>query len=82
VVGAADPTEEAPGALFVSSAGATDGLIVEVAGVFEFKGSIATNNTPVAMRLRAELHELRKSRQLAMEKARLLEVLGTSPKGL
>jgi len=77
ITGTADATEEYPGQLIFVGTG-TETITVETRGVFEFKGSVATANTPAALKLREELRELRQSRAHEAERLRLLSVLGRS----
>jgi hypothetical protein len=77
IQGSADATEEAPGQLCYAGT-STETIVVEIVGVFEFKGAVATANTPAALKLREELRALRQSRVDAMEKERLIAVLGTA----
>jgi len=77
IQGSADPTEEAPAQLVVAGT-TTEGYVLEVSGVFEFKGAVATANTPAAIKLREELRVLRLARVDAVERERLLAVLGTT----
>jgi hypothetical protein len=78
VAGAADPTEESPGIFCLCGSG-TDPIIAELFGMFEFKGAVATANTPAAIALRNELRAYRLSKANEDEKARMLAVLGTMP---
>ncbi len=80
VAGGADSTEEAPGALVICGTG-TEQPIVEYYGEFEFKGSIATANTPVAIKLRDELRAARLLVARQKERARILEVISVTPAG-
>jgi len=45
IVGTADSTEEFPGVLIVAGTG-TEGYILEVQGIWEFKTAVSTSNTP------------------------------------
>lgn len=74
IQGTADATEEAPGALCVAGA-ATDPFLLEIHGVFEFKGAVASANTPAAVALREELRLFRAARLDATARERLLSVL-------
>ncbi len=76
--GTADSTEEAPGALVVTGSG-TDVYLLELRGVIEFKGSIATANTPEELKLMAQLRELRRARAVTKSKEDLLRVLSAPP---
>jgi len=58
IPGTADPTEEAPGLLVVTS-GASVTVVIEVDGVIEFKTAISTVATPEEADLRRKLQELR-----------------------
>jgi hypothetical protein len=77
IQGTADSTEEAPGQVALAGTVA-DGYAVELSGVLEFKGSVATANTPAALKVREELRALRQSRIDALEKERLLSVIGST----
>jgi hypothetical protein len=77
IQGTADATEEAPGFLVVVGT-AVETYVVEYFGVFEFKGSVATANTPMAVQLRDELRLFRQSKVDAREKQRMLTVLALS----
>lgn len=84
IPGGADPTEEQPGALRVVGTSA-EPFIIEFRGVFEFKGAIASGNTPAAQRLQNEMRALRVTHARELEKARLLAVIaapGAIPTGL
>lgn len=74
IPGTADATEEAPGAISVCGNG-TSAFAVEVRGVFEFKVSVATANTPKAVALRRELSTLRTEHALELQRDRLLAAL-------
>ncbi len=78
VPGTADATEESPGALMVLGS-TTDAFVIEIRGVFEFKGSIATANTPMAVQLREELRALRRNQVQEAERNRLLKALAPAP---
>jgi len=75
IQGTADSTEESPGVLCYCG-NSTDPVCVEIVGVFEFKGAVATANTPSALKLREELRALRLARIDSVERERLLSVLG------
>ncbi len=49
VPGTPDSTEEAPGQIVVACSAAAAAFVLEVRGVIEFKGAVATGNTPAAM---------------------------------
>jgi hypothetical protein len=74
IAGGPDASEEAPGALYVLGT-TTDPMLVELFGEFEFKASIATNNTPAAVALREELRAFRQSRIDLRERERVLKAL-------
>lgn len=75
VAGAADPTEESPGALRLGGSGATDFFALEVKGTFEFKTAVSTANTPLAVRVRAQLREERRDAIVRRERDLLLQIL-------
>lgn len=77
VGGAADPTEESPGQLAVVGTG-TDTFYLELRGTFEFKVSLATANTPAAIKLRAEVREARMRQYMEGERAALLRILSST----
>lgn len=79
VAGTTDPTEESPGALIVVGTG-TDVFGLEYKGVFEFKTSVATANTPMQRKLHAQLREERVAGELARQRELLLRLL-SSPTG-
>lgn len=77
--GTADATEEAPGAIYVAGTG-TDPFVLELLVVFEFKNSLATNNTPAMAALRAQLSRLRVEQQQAKAREKAIGLLtGPSP---
>jgi len=76
VAGAADPIEESPGALIVAGTG-TDAFGLEIRGVFEFKTSVATANTPMQRQLHARLREERLVGEVARSRELLLKILGS-----
>jgi hypothetical protein len=77
IPGAADVTEESPGALVVIGT-STETFVLEYSGVFEFNGALATANSPAAVQLRRELRTLRTSVSNQREKERLISLLATS----
>jgi hypothetical protein len=77
IAGSADPTEESPGYIVVVGTG-TDTFYVEFRGVFTFKVSLATANTPVALEARRKIREERRLRAIAQEKEVLLKILSTA----
>lgn len=74
VPGTADATEEQPGQVVIAGS-TTEAYSVEVKGVFEFKTSVATANTPVALEAHRMLMEDRRQRVVARERASLMRVL-------
>lgn len=76
VAGAADTNEEAPGAIFVASTAAADNFYLEIRGVYEFKTSLATANTPLLVQLRERVREDMKKQRAQKERDRLISVLG------
>jgi len=78
ISGTADSTEEAPGQICVFTTDATNGMFtnqLEVKGVFAFKTSVATGNTPAAVAARLTLHEERKKAADKDESERLFSLL-------
>lgn len=75
IAGAADPTEESPGNLILRGTG-TDTYSLELRGVFEFKTSVSTANTPAAILLRQRAREERLSNMTQAERGVLLKILG------
>lgn len=83
IPGTADSTEEAPGQLVFNS-GITNSptLQIEVKGVFEFKTSVATANTPAAIKARKVLHDYRVQTVDNDERERLIKLLAPVIPGL
>jgi hypothetical protein len=77
IPGGTDVTEELPGVIYVAGT-TTDPYTMEVSGVFEFKSSIATNNTPAAVVLKQQLRDVRVRSALERRRAEMLAVLGGS----
>jgi len=77
VAGTSDPTEESPGTISIVGTG-TETFNIEFKGVFEFKTSVATGNTPLAIRLRELVRKERIEQAQRNERAVLLKILGTS----
>lgn len=75
IPGTADATEEEPGAIYVAGV-TTDPYVLEVACVFEFKSSIATNNTPLPLQL--AMREARVKAARERRRAEILTLLGPS----
>lgn len=78
VVGTADPTEESPGLVTLAGTG-TDSYTAEFRGVFEFKTSVATTNTPMSVALRRRIHEERTLNAILSQKTLLMRILATGP---
>ncbi len=76
--GTADPTEESPGQIVVVGTG-TEAYILEIKGVFEFKTSVNSGNTPLSLKLRAMIREERLAYVREKERLALLRVLKTPP---
>jgi len=74
VAGAADPTEESPGAIIIAGTG-TEVIQLEIRGIFEFKTSVATANTPAARMLRERVRAERLASLTQKEKEVLLKIL-------
>lgn len=77
IPGTVDSTEEIPGAIYVAGT-TTDPFLMELCGVFEFKSSIATNNTPAALALAREIRAARVRSAQERRRAEMLAVLGGS----
>jgi len=80
VAGTTDATEESPGWFFGAGSG-SDSLVVEFRGLFEFKTSLATANTPVALQARQLLRQERVAAEIARERDLLLKILAGIPGG-
>jgi hypothetical protein len=78
VQGTADSTEESPGQIVITGNG-TDSFLIEYRGVFVFKTSLATANTPAALALRQRMREERQRAVQTAERTDLLRVLGSQP---
>lgn len=74
LIGTADATEEAPGVMSFVGSG-TDVLYVEFRGIYEFKTSVSTGNTPQEAILRAKLREERILLHRDRERTKLLSAL-------
>lgn len=79
--GTADPTEEIPGAIYIAGV-TTDPYILDLQIVFEFKSSIASNNTPLELPLRTQIREVRVHAARERRKKEVLNLLGTSSRSL
>lgn len=79
IAGTADANEESPGSVYVASTAAADNFLLEIRGVYEFKTSVATGNTPAAIQLRDRIREEAKRLHQQKEKERIIAVLGTAP---
>lgn len=78
VRGAADPTEETPGAIYVAGTG-TDQILLEISGVIEFKSAVATANTPAAARALEVLRQERVKAAREVRRGRLVQALSPAP---
>lgn len=78
IAGAADPIEESPGALIVAGAG-SDVAGIEYKGVFEFKTSVGTGNTPLQRKLHAQLREEKLAAEISRSRELLLRMLQGVP---
>lgn len=79
LLGTADATEESPGLfVMVKQALAQCGPAVEIEGVYEFRAAIAPANTPMLLKLQAEVSAARRSAALQREREALLRVLAPS----
>lgn len=80
LLGTADPTEESPGLIvLVKAATALMGPSVEIEGVYEFRSAIAPANTPMLLKLQAEVAAARRTAVIQREREALLRVLAPSP---
>ncbi len=77
VAGAADSTEEAPGSICVAGTG-TESWVLEMRGVVEFKTSVPTGATPLALELQARLHRERVETSRRRQREGLLRALSGS----
>lgn len=80
ITGTADATEEAPGAVYALGS-TTNPVCIEFAGVFEFKGAVASANTPMALKLLAELRAARAAHSDQRAREKVVALLGTRPTG-
>lgn len=74
IPGAADPTEEAPGAIIVAGS-TTDAFQLEIRGVVEFKTAVSATNTPLARELAGRIREERMLNAVKHEREVLLKAL-------
>jgi len=77
VPGTADATEEAPGEVVILTSGLTDTYAIEYRGVFEFKTSVNSVNTPAAQEAHALVRAERVRLGVLSEKLRILNIIGT-----
>lgn len=78
IPGTADATEESPGIVCLSG-GASEALVLEMRGTFEFKTAVSALNTPMFANMRMRLREERARVTFASERDLLLKILGTVP---
>lgn len=78
VAGTADATEEAPGYICLGGS-ATSAYTIELRGVYEFKTSVATTNTPMEVELRRRIREERRRVADLAERTKILQVIATPP---
>jgi hypothetical protein len=76
IPGTADATEESPGALVIAGTG-TNIYLLEVRGVYEFKTSVNTGNTPAELALRDKIRKERVQLHQDRERERLLRALSS-----
>lgn len=76
--GAADASEEAPGALVIAG-GTTDAIFAEVYAVFEFKTSVATANTPMEIRVLLDARARREAQAREQARRAVTRVLSGPP---
>ncbi len=74
IPGTASSTEEEPGTFVVAGTG-TDPYLLELRGVVQFKGSIATGNTPEELEHLRALRSIRVARARAAERQKVLNLL-------
>ncbi len=74
VAGAADATEESPGYMCVAGTG-SEVYFIEARGVFEFKTSVATANTPAELALMLAKRSQREAEARSRARQQLLRVL-------
>jgi len=74
VAGTADPTEESPGQVVITGS-LTEAYIAEYRGVFEFKTSVNSANTPLNAKYRALMREERLRLMAERERDSILKVL-------
>jgi hypothetical protein len=77
IAGAADPTEESPGTITVVGTG-TETMTIEFRGIIEFKTSVATANTPLALQMKNAMRQERLNAELKFERDTLLRILSTT----
>lgn len=76
--GTADTTEESPGQIVIaSSSSSTDVVCYEIRGIFVFKTSVATANTPLALEARRRIREERLAIAKKNERDVLLRIIAT-----
>jgi hypothetical protein len=75
IVGAADNTEEVPGALVLASTGSAEAVSIELRGVIEFKTSVAAANTPLVVQARLLARLERQNAQKEREGRAIRQVL-------
>ncbi len=78
IVGAATDEEELCGVLAAAGSG-TNSLNVEFYVVVEFKGPIATANTPMMVEFARQMREARLAAHAVRKRAALLATLGSAP---
>ncbi len=77
IPGTAGATEEAPGVVCLSGSG-TEPFTLEMRGVMEFKTSVATGNTPSAVKLAAMRRQERQDLADRRERDKLVKVLSAT----
>lgn len=80
IAGTADATEEAPGYIVLSGS-TTSSFSLEFRGVMEFKTSLATANTPLAIEMRSRIREERRKAMDANERIKLLKLVSSPTNG-
>ncbi len=78
IPGASTSSWEEPGTFVIAGSG-TDAYLLELRGVVEFKGAIATGNTPEELAHLKALRDLRVARALEAERKKMVTILTQQP---
>ncbi len=81
VPGTTDASEESPGTLAFRSSGATDVVVLELRGEFEFKDPIAAANTPEELMLKEKMRKVRAERLAQLRRDKVLGYLTATKPG-